>query len=135
MEDKAEPVEPRALPDSVAAPISGLSSMMQVRLARVSAGSFSASARRPASSVSGAPGMAAVPACVKPFIAASNKAGGQGGLAARTPRESGVRGAERSHLADPSLGIAWQCFQHLSGRQAAFGGGARQRSGAAPEIR
>ena len=79
MEDKAEPAEPRALLDRVAAPISGSSSMMQIRLAGVVAVSFSASARRPASSVSGAPGKAAVPACVKPFIAASNKAGGQGG--------------------------------------------------------
>ena len=82
MEDKAEPAEPAeplALLDSVAAPISGSSSMMQIRLARMSAGSFSAKARRPASSVCGTPGMAAVPACVKPFIAASNKAGGQGG--------------------------------------------------------
>ena len=79
MEDKAEPAEPLALLDSVAAPISGLSSMMQVRLARVSAGSFSASAGRHASSVSGTPGMAAVQACVKPSIAASKKARRAGG--------------------------------------------------------
>jgi hypothetical protein len=40
VEDKAEPAEPRALPDRVAAPISGSSSMMQIRLAGVFAGSF-----------------------------------------------------------------------------------------------
>jgi hypothetical protein len=78
--------------------------------------------------------MAAVPACVKPSIAASNKAGGQG-ASCRTSRESGVQGAERSHLADFFLSMAWQCFQHLFYRLATFGGGARHRSGVAPEIR